>query len=99
MTQLLEKGHIYIAQPPLYKIKRGKREEYIDTEEQMNRMLLEMGSEEWILVRLKDKEKFGEKKLLDVLRVLVDIDSLAYGISKRGVEDRKSTRLNSSHRL
>jgi DNA gyrase subunit B len=86
MHQLIEKGYIYIAQPPLYKIKRGKREEYIDTEAQMNQMLLEMGSEEWSLVQVKDKEKFEEKKLLDVLNVLVDINSLASGISKRGVE-------------
>ena len=43
MQQLVEKGHIYIAQPPLYKIKRGKREEYIDTEENMNNMLIELG--------------------------------------------------------
>ncbi len=86
MRQLIEQGHIYIAQPPLYKIKRGKREEYIETEEQMNRILLEMGSEEWTLVRVKDKERFDEKKLTELLRMLVDIDSLAKGISKRGVE-------------
>ncbi len=86
MKQLIENGYVYIAQPPLYKIKRGKREEYIETEEQMNRMLLEMGSEEWALARIKDKEKFDGKKLIDLLRVLVDVDSLAKGISKRGVE-------------
>ena len=86
MKQLIENGHIYIAQPPLYKIKRGKREEYIETEEQMNRLLLEMGSEDWALARIKDKEKFDGKKLTDLLRVLVDVDSLAKGISKRGVE-------------
>jgi DNA gyrase subunit B len=86
MHQLIEKGYIYIAQPPLYKIKRGKREEYIDTEDQMNQILLEMGSEEWTLVRMKDKEKFDNKNLLELLNLLVDIDYLAVGISKRGVE-------------
>jgi len=44
MHGLVEQGHIYIAQPPLYKIKRGKREEYIDTEGDMNGLLLELGT-------------------------------------------------------
>ena len=45
MRKLVEGGHIYIAQPPLYKIKRGKREEYVQTEEKMSSMLLELGME------------------------------------------------------
>ena len=44
LPQLLEKGHVYIAQPPLYKIKRGKREEYLDTEAALANLLLELGS-------------------------------------------------------
>jgi DNA gyrase/topoisomerase IV subunit B len=44
MPRLIEHGYVYIAQPPLYKIKRKKREQYIDNDEQLNRILLELGT-------------------------------------------------------
>ena len=86
MHQLIEKGHIYIAQPPLYKVKRGKREEYIETEEQMSELLLELGSEDITLTRLKDKEKIMDKKLLELLNLLVSLDKIAVGMNRRGVD-------------
>ncbi|HXV18462.1 MAG TPA: DNA topoisomerase (ATP-hydrolyzing) subunit B [Candidatus Omnitrophota bacterium] len=85
MHQLIEKGHVYIAQPPLYKIKRGKREEYIETEEQMSELLLELGSENMTLNRVKDKEKVSEKKFLELLNILVSLDKASNGIARRGV--------------
>ena len=52
MKGLIERGYVYIAQPPLYKIKRKKREQYVDNDEQLNRILLELGSEDIVLTRL-----------------------------------------------
>ncbi len=86
MHQLIEQGHVYIAQPPLYKVKRGKREEYIETEEQMQNLILELGSENSTLIHLKDKEKISDKKFLELLNLLVSLDKLASGMERRGVE-------------
>lgn len=85
MPLLTEKGHIFIAQPPLYKIKKGKREEYIQTEAQMNSMLLELGSEGLKLVRAKDKHIYTDVQLRDILNTLVELEDLVSGLEKKGV--------------
>ncbi|MFA5317023.1 MAG: DNA gyrase subunit B, partial [Dehalococcoidales bacterium] len=89
MRALLEKGNIFIAQPPLYKIKRGKREEYIQTEVQMNSMLLELGSEGLKLIRTKEKRTYTDTQLKDILNNLVELEDLTSGLGKKGVNIAK----------
>jgi DNA gyrase subunit B len=45
MPQLVEKGHLFIAQPPLYKIKKGKQERYLKDEVMLEDHLIELGTE------------------------------------------------------
>ncbi len=86
MPQLIENGHIYIAQPPLYKIKRGKREEYIDTDAQMTGLLLELGGEGQALTHLKSKRTFKEKGLLDLLKLLIELEPLVRSLSRHRID-------------
>lgn len=95
MKSLVEKGHIFIAQPPLYKIKRGKREEYIQTETQMNSILLELGSEGLKLARNKDKRTYTDAQLKAVLNVIVEMEDITSCLEKKGVNIQKY--LNSRH--
>lgn len=46
MRPLIEAGHIYIANPPLFKVKRKNKERYIDTDEQLDNYLIQLGVED-----------------------------------------------------
>ena len=85
MPKLVEEGHVYIAQPPLYKIKRGQREEYIQTEQQMDELLLELGREGHRFIHSKDKQVFTDNQFKELLRLLVEAEKLAKILDKRGV--------------
>lgn len=85
MRPLLEGGYVYIAQPPLYKIKRGKREEYIESEEEMQDIILEMGMEGVSLKTVKGNNKFTNAQFNDVLHMVMELEVISRMMKKRGV--------------
>jgi DNA gyrase subunit B len=82
---LIEGGYVYIAQPPLYKITRGKREEYIQTEKEMNELILELGTDGLKLTKLEGGKTFGGVQLREIISVLVDLERLVEKLAKKNV--------------
>ena len=63
MPELVKAGYLYIAQPPLYKVTRKKREEYIADDDALNEILIALGSED-LSLRKPGSDEAVEKDLL-----------------------------------
>ena len=59
MRELIDRGHIYIAQPPLYKVTRGKSEQYLKDERALEDYLIETGLEDAVLRPYSGDERAG----------------------------------------
>jgi len=84
MTELVLRGCVYIAQPPLYQIKRKKREEYVDDDAQLTRILISLGAEDVKLVHLKNKKTFSETQLKEILELLERLSKHSNAIKRLG---------------
>ncbi len=86
MTGLFDRGFVYIAQPPLYRIKRKKREQYVDNDEQLNRILLELGSEDIVLTRSGDGHVFAPAAIDTLVENLAALEKLGAGVTRHGAD-------------
>ena len=86
MTDLISRGYVYIAQPPLYKIKRKRREQYIDNDFQLNRILLELGTEEVTLLRLRDQKQIAGAEIDKTVELLARLEMVGRGVTRYGCE-------------
>ncbi|MBA3274125.1 MAG: DNA gyrase subunit B, partial [Chthoniobacterales bacterium] len=84
MTELVRAGKIYIAQPPLYQIKRKKREEYVDDDVQLNKILISLGAEDVRLKNLADGKELSAAQLKDVLESLERLSKLSESVRRHG---------------
>ncbi len=77
MKPLIEAGYVYIAKPPLFKVTRRKKEQYIDTEEQLDRYLVQLGTED-----LTAKKADGSPITTEQLTELIDLYGRAAQVSQ-----------------
>lgn len=83
MPSLIERGYLYIAQPPLYKVKRGKQEKYIKDEHSLEKYLLECGIEGVELSSKELNKSFKGSRLLALLEKAIKYRRLLENLEKK----------------
>jgi DNA gyrase subunit B len=86
MPELIERGHVFIAQPPLYKIKRKKHEQYLDSDKELTKVLLELGMQELKLEDAKGQTVCTEKQLQEMLGALTEIEEIGRLLERKGID-------------
>jgi DNA gyrase subunit B len=105
LAQLIEAGHVYVAQPPLYKVTRKKHSEYVRSDREMNDTLMRMGIDSATLTVPKDmeigasgREYTGGKLRTEVFERLIKLEELAGKVARRGVNPQRYwARFDSEH--
>ena len=83
MPQLVEKGHIYIAQPPLFKVKQGKDERYLKDEQELDQYLVNSALDGASLLTKKEGEVITGGALSSLAKEMVLTESVIRRLSSR----------------
>ncbi len=85
MREVVENGHVYLAQPPLYRVKKGKKEEYLTTEKDLKKYLLEQSIEDIDIVNVSTGRKYTSARVKEFMESLVMLQKISKAIERRGV--------------
>ncbi|MEM9375022.1 MAG: DNA topoisomerase (ATP-hydrolyzing) subunit B [Pseudomonadota bacterium] len=82
MPEVIENGFLYIAQPPLYKVSRGKSERYLKDDEELNTYLIEAGTDGEVLI-LADSTQIAGEDLRERVRMAAQFKQALWRLSLR----------------
>jgi DNA gyrase subunit B len=83
MYELVERGYVYIAQPPLYKVKQGKDERYLKDEQELDQYLVDSALKGASLLTRKGGETLTEDVLSDIAREMVLTEAIIRRLASR----------------
>ncbi len=86
LKPLIETGHIYIAKPPLYKVRRKKRESYIDTDEQLDKFLTENGCEDIVVENIATGEAVSPEEIRKIASFVTESQQIIQGLHRHGID-------------
>ncbi len=85
MLEVIERGYLYIAQPPLFKVKKGKSERYVKDEKGLSQVLVEQGTDKQeVLIENKGPAISG-KKLVDFINHLIRFRDYCNTVAKNNI--------------
>jgi DNA gyrase subunit B len=84
MPQLIEKGYLYIAQPPLFKVKRGKEERYLQNEREFEDYFFHLGMERATVTSERGKKTLPADKVRSLFAEMVKYRHHLLALKKRG---------------
>ena len=99
MPELVREGYLYIAQPPLYKVTRKKREEYIADDDALNEILIQLGSEDVKLKKYGTKDEVDSDLLRSVLDTLAQLTKFTSSLEGHGGSFRDILELKKDGKL
>ncbi|MBS0398252.1 MAG: DNA gyrase subunit B, partial [Proteobacteria bacterium] len=83
MPELIERGHVYIAQPPLYKVKKGKQEQYVKDDTELNAALLNTAIEDAALHVNADAPPLSGQALENLARKYIEVGGIVRRWARR----------------
>jgi len=83
LPELVRNGNIYIAQPPLYKLKRGKKEEYVNSDDELNSLIINNAISDTSVCRPKKKKGLEGDGLFNIINDYITATSLISRLSKQ----------------
>ncbi|MFQ5587819.1 MAG: DNA topoisomerase (ATP-hydrolyzing) subunit B [Nitrospiria bacterium] len=86
MSELIEKGYVYIAQPPLFRVKKGKKEQYVKNEAALREHLMGLAGDEMFLYLDREKTEITGGRFKAVLKKLIAYESVIEHFSRRNVD-------------
>ena len=86
MVELIEKGYLYIAQPPLYKVKRGNHELYLKDEQAFEDYILEQGTSDLALIAEENGQPIAGAELITLLKSLIAYEHLLRRFEHRRID-------------
>ncbi len=83
MPELIEKGYVYLAQPPLYKVERKKKVEYVLTDAELTQKLLTLGLDDFEVTG-RDGQPMDKERAKELMTLLAEIEATAKMVEERG---------------